>query len=221
MPRPIRAALELFQYGPRNRKKTDMMILRYSAASPYARKIRIAADLLGLADRIEIVTASTADPNDTLRTQNPLGKIPTLVLEDGSALYDSRVIAEYLDHLAGGGKLIPADPSRRFEALRLQALGDGINDAALLIRYETATRPAELRDPAAIELQQGKIDRALAALEAAPPGGPADLGQIAVACALGYLDLRFEGAWRAKHPRLLGWLADFGANVPAFAATQA
>jgi glutathione S-transferase len=196
-----------------------MMTLRYSAASPYARKIRIAADLLGLEDRIEVVAASTADPNDTLRTQNPLGKIPTLILEDGSALYDSRVIADYLDHL-GGGKLIPADPERRFDVLRLQALGDGINDAALLIRYETATRRPELRDPEAIALQQGKIDRALATLDSAPPSGATDIGQIAVACALGYLDLRFEGAWRAQHPRLAAWLADFEAKVPAFAATR-
>ncbi len=196
-----------------------MMILRYSAASPYARKIRIAADLLGLADRIEIVAASTADPADTLRSQNPLGKIPTLILEDSAALYDSRVIADYLDHL-GGGRLIPPAPGR-FEALRLQALGDGINDAALLIRYETAMRRPELRDQDAIDLQQGKIDRALKMLEAAPPTGEVDIGQIAVACALGYLDLRFEGAWRAKHPKLVPWLADFAAKVPAFEATKA
>ena len=198
-----------------------MMILRYSPASPYARKIRIAAELLGLSDRIRIEPASTADPNDSLRIQNPLGKIPTLILADGSSLYDSRVIADYLDHLSGGGKLIPADPDKRFVALRLQALGDGVNDAALLIRYETATRPAALRDPAAIALQQGKIDRALATLEAAPPAGPPDIGQIALACALGYLDLRFEGAWRQTHPRLAAWLADFCAAVPAFEATKA
>jgi glutathione S-transferase len=197
-----------------------MMTLRYSAASPYARKIRIAAELLGLGGSIEIVAASTTDPGDTLRQQNPLGKIPTLILEDGSALYDSRVIADYLDHL-GGGKLIPAEPARRFEALRLQALGDGINDAALLIRYETATRRAELRDQDAIDLQQGKIDRALASLDSAPPSGAVTIGQIAVACALGYLDLRFEGAWRAKYPKLVAWLAAFEMQVPAFAATRA
>jgi glutathione S-transferase len=198
-----------------------MMILRYSAASPYARKIRIAADHLGLSDRIEIVAASTTDPDDPIRIQNPLGKIPTLILEDGSSLYDSRVIADFLDHLAGGGALIPADPARRFAALRLQALGDGINDAALLIRYETATRRPELRDPDAIALQQGKIDRALATLESAPPAGALDIGQIALACALGYLDLRFEGAWRANHTRLVAWLADFAAAAPAFEATKA
>lgn len=198
-----------------------MMILRYSPASPYARKIRIAAELLGLADGIEIVAANAADPSDSLRAQNPLGKIPTLVLDDGSSLYDSRVIADYLDHLAGGRTLIPADPAQRFEALRLQALGDGVNDAALLIRYETFTRPEALRHKESIELQQGKIDRALSALEAAPPSGAVDIGHIAVACALGYLDLRFAGAWRKAHPGLAAWLVDFSAKVPAFEATGA
>ena len=198
-----------------------MLILRYSPASPYARKIRIAADLLGLAEKIEIVAADAADPADSLRRQNPLGKIPTLILEDGSALYDSRVIAEYLDHLAGGGRMIPAVPSARFTALRLQALGDGINDAALLIRYESFSRPEGLRYDEAIALQQGKIDRALGALDAAPPAGAVDIGHIAVACALGYLDLRFAGAWRGEHQRLVAWLEKFARDIPAFEATKA
>ncbi len=198
-----------------------MLVLRYSPASPYARKVRIAADLLGLSERIEIVAADAADPADSLRRQNPLGKIPALILEDGSALYDSRVIAEYLDHLAGGGWMIPADPSARFAALRLQALGDGVNDAALLIRYENFSRPEALRYDEAIAHQQGKIDRALDALEAAPPAGPVDIGHVSVACALGYLDLRFAGEWREKHPRLVAWLEKFARAIPAFEATKA
>ena len=197
-----------------------MLVLRYSPASPYARKIRIAADLLGLTERIEIVAADAADPADSLRRQNPLGKIPTLILEDGGALYDSRVIAEYLDYLAGGGRIIPLDPSRRFAALRLQALGDGVNDAAVLIRYEMVNRPEALRYGEAIALQQGKIDRALETLNAAPPAGPVDIGHIAVACALGYLDLRFAGVWRENHPGLVVWLENFARTVPAFAATK-
>ncbi|TLG79131.1 glutathione S-transferase [Methylocystis sp. B8] len=198
-----------------------MLVLRHSPASPYARKIRIAAHMLGLSERIEVVAADASDPADSLRRQNPLGKIPTLILEDGSSLYDSRVIAEYLDHLAGGGRIIPAEPAARFTALRLQALGDGINDAALLIRYETFNRPEALRYDEAIALQQGKIDRALDALEAGPPAGSIDIGHIAVACALGYLDLRFAGAWREKHPRLMAWLEKFARAVPAFDATKA
>ncbi len=198
-----------------------MLILRYSPASPYARKIRIAADILGVTDRIEIAGVDLADPTDSIRSQNPLGKIPALVLEDGSSLYDSRVIAEYLDVLAGGGKLFPADPARRFPALRLQALGDGINDAALLLRYEHSARPPANRHAPTIELQQGKIDRGLAALESAPPGGPVDIGHIAVATALGYLDLRFEGEWRRGYPNLVAWLDAFSAATPSFAATKA
>lgn len=197
-----------------------MLILRHHPASPYARKVRIAADLLGLSERIATTVADATDPADSLRRQNPLGKIPTLILEDGSALYDSRVIAEYLDHLAGGG-VFPVDPSARFAALRLQALGDGVNDAALLIRYETFSRPEALRYGEAIAHQQGKIDRALDALDAAPPAGPVDIGHIAVACALGYLDLRFAGEWRAKHERLVAWLEKFARAVPAFEATKA
>jgi glutathione S-transferase len=198
-----------------------MLILRYSPTSPYARKIRIAADILGVTDRIEIAGVDLSNPADSIRAQNPLGKIPALALEDGSSLYDSRVIAEYLDHLAGGDKLFPADPARRFAALRLQALGDGINDAALLVRYENASRPGALRYEAFIELQQGKIDRALAALEAAPPRGAVDIGHIALATALGYLDLRFDGAWRVGHPGLVFWLDDFARDTPSFEATKA
>ncbi|AZG76728.1 glutathione S-transferase family protein [Methylocystis rosea] len=197
-----------------------MLILRYSPASPYARKIRIAAELLGLSERIEIAAADAADPADSLRLQNPLGKIPTLILEDGSALYDSRVIAEYLDQLAGAGRIIPRESTARFGALRMQALGDGINDAALLIRYETFNRPEALRYDEAIALQQGKIDRALGALDAAPPTGSVDIGHIAVACALGYLDLRFSGAWREDHQHLVSWLKEFARAVPAFDATK-
>ena len=197
-----------------------MLTLRSSIHSPYARKLRIAAAVLGLSDRIAIAGVDLADPNDSIRTQNPLGKIPTLALEDGSTLYDSRVIAEYLDHLAGGGKLFPAETARRFTALRLQSLGDGLCDAALLIRYENFSRPEALRHAETIALQQGKIARALAALEAAPPSGPIDIGHIAVACALGYLDLRFGGEWRGAHPRLVAWLDDFAAKVQAFEATK-
>lgn len=198
-----------------------MPTLRYSPASPYARKIRLAAAVVGLEDRIAITPADTADPNDSLRKQNPLGKIPTLLLDDGQSLYDSRVIAEYLDAMAGGGRLFPADPARRFAALRLQALGDGICDAALLIRIETFSRPEALRWPEAVALQQGKIDRALEALEAAPPAGDIDIGHLAVACALGYLDLRFDGAWRNVCPKLAAWLTSLEAKVPAFGATKA
>src|SRR5215470_8227054 len=184
------------------------MILRSAAASPFVRKVRIAASILGLDGRIKIEPADTANPSDSVREQNPLGKIPALVLDDGMVLFDSRVILDYLDHLAGGGRIVPAEPKARFEALRLQALADGLMDASILLIYEGRWRPAEKHEAKWTEHQAGKVTRALAALEAAPPvlDAPPDVGQIALACALGYRDFRFEGTWRKDHPRLVAWL---------------
>lgn len=195
------------------------MILRTAPASPFGRKVKIAAALLGLDKALHIVDADTMSPDDSIRRENPLGKIPTLILDDGTTLYDSRVIVEYLDHLAGGGRLIPAEPSLRFRALTLQALADGVADAALLQVYEGRWRAAEHRDARWVDHQAGKVSRALLALEAALPSGPTDVGQVALACALGYLDLRFAGEWRAAHPQLAAWLDAFAATVPAFGAT--
>jgi glutathione S-transferase len=197
-----------------------MLILRSSPTSPFGRKVRIAIAELGLEERIEVVPADTNDPTESLRRQNPLGKVPTLVFEDGSTLFDSRVIVEYLDHLAGGGRLFPAAEAR-FAQLRLQALADGICDAGLLQVYEVRLRAPEMRSPVWTENQAGKIARALAALEAAPPAYDRPrIGEIALACALGYLDLRFDGAWRADHPALVAWLDGFADKVPAFEATR-
>jgi len=220
-----------------------MLTLRSSPASPFVRKVTIAAAVLGLDREIAVELADPVDPADTVRQQNPLGKIPALVLDDGggtppmleagTVLFDSRVILEYLDHRAGGGRIIPKDAGARFAALRLQALADGLMDASILLVYEGRWRPAERHEPKWIDLQAGKVARALAALEAGmapstPMQGigyagldmPPTVGQIALACALGYLDLRFEGRWRADHPRLVAWLDRFAARVPAFAATR-
>ena len=196
-----------------------MFVLRYSKASPYARKVRIAADVCGLSNLISIKETDTKDPANRLRDENPLGKIPVLILEDGAALYDSRVIIEYLDVYSGGGKLIPHDIKRKFVALKYQSLADGINDAALVIRHEIAVRRSELRDDEFILYQQEKIGRSLKALVQSPPQGPLDIGHIAVACALGYLDLRFEGKWRHIAPSLVDWLADFSTKTPSFNET--
>jgi glutathione S-transferase len=197
-------------------------LLRSSPASPFGRKIKIAIAVLALPP-FEIVVTNTLDPSDPVRDDNPLGKIPTLVLEDGTTLYDSRVILEYLDLHAGGDRIIPADPSRRFAVLRQQALADGICDAALLQVYEGRFRTVDKQDAAWLDHQSGKVDRGLGALEAAglvDQGATPDLGQIAIACALGYLDLRFNGDWRASHPQLVAWLQRFEAAVPSYAATR-
>jgi glutathione S-transferase len=199
-----------------------MMVLRSSPASPFGRKVRIAISLLGLDDRIEVRATDLNDPADTIRVQNPLGKIPVLMLDDGTAYYDSRVILDYLDHLAGGGRIVPRPAPARFAALRLQALCDGILDACVLLVYEDRYRPADKQVQAWIDRQAGKVARGLAALEAAPPAldGTPHVGQIALACLLGYRDLRFGGTWRKDHPRLLEWHDEFAAGVPAFAATK-
>jgi len=198
-----------------------MLILRSSATSPFGRKIKIAVAVLGLKDRISVVMADTLDPADSIRNQNPLGKIPALILEDGTVLFDSRVIAEYLDFMAGGDRIIPPAPAR-FETLRLQALADGIADAGVLRIYEARFRPVEMRSQVWLDHQTGKIERGLAALESgtlphihhAP-----DIGAIALACALGYLDLRAAG-WRSDHPKLAAWVDAFEQAVPAFAETR-
>lgn len=197
------------------------MHLHSSPASPYTRKVKIAVSVLNLSDRVQDLPTDTSNPESPLHGNNPLGKIPTLVLDDGSALYDSRVIVEYLDHVAGGGKLLPTEPKARFAALRLQALADGICDAALLIVYEGRYRSENERSKSWIDMQRAKIDRSLAVLEAnVPSAGPVSIGEIALACALGYLDLRLGGAWRADHPNLVTWLAGFSAAHPVFEATR-
>ena len=199
-----------------------MMILRSAPASPFGRKVRIAASVLGLADKIDVHDTDLNDPADAIRAQNPLGKIPALILDDGTAYYDSRVIADYLDHLAGGGRIIPRDATARFATLRLQALCDGMLDAGILMVYENRYRPAGLRSQAWLDRQAGKVARGLAALEASPPrlDPVPDIGQIALACVLGYGDLRFDGRWRKDHPRLLAWHDKFAALVPAFGETK-
>ncbi|WP_036258675.1 glutathione S-transferase N-terminal domain-containing protein [Methylocapsa aurea] len=198
-----------------------MMMLRSSPASPFGRKVLIAAALAGLAGRIQTVAADTSDPADTIRQQNPLGKIPALILADGTVYFDSRVIVEYLDHLAGGDVLIPTESEARFRALTLAALADGIADAALLLVYEERLRDAAKRDPKWVALQDEKIQRGLQAFEKTLPAGRRDIAHIGLACALGYLDLRFKGTWRGDHPHLTQWLEAFAAEVPAFEATRA
>ena len=196
------------------------MILRSSPASPFGRKVKIAAALLDLGPRIDVVEAETASPEDSLRRENPLGKIPTLILDDGSTLFDSSVIVQYLDGLAGGARLLPAEFAGRIAALRLEALADGITEAALLQVYEGRWREPETRSAAWFDHQAGKVTRGLAALEQDPPAGPITCGHVALACALGYQDLRFGHGWRDTHPTLVAWLAGFAEAVPAFEATR-
>ncbi len=194
-----------------------MLKLRSSPTSPFGRKIKVAAHFTG--HKLEVLPSDTMDPGDPLRRDNPLGKLPTLLLENGYTLYDSRVIAEFLDHDAGGNKIIPASWPQRMDVLKLQALVDGIVDAAILQLYEGRFRPQERHEPAWIAHQAGKVERGLDALEAKPPkaGAEPDIGVIALACALDWLNFRFSQLMKDKYPGLHGFMADFSAQHPSFA----
>jgi glutathione S-transferase len=201
-------------------RNQGLLTLRSAEPSPFGRKVRIAAAMLGLDDRIAIEAADTINPDPALLHQNPLGKIPALILPNGDALYDSAVIVEYLDWLAGGGKIIPIEPEARFRSLTGQALADGIMEAAILLRYEALWRDVQHRSDAWTAHQQGKIDRGLEAFEASAPEEISDIATIALACALGYLDLRFGGEWRPKHPDLVRWQESFAEAEPSFEGTR-
>jgi glutathione S-transferase len=190
------------------------MKLHYNVASPYARKVMAVAIETGQDDRIKPVTRtmSPVKPDADLAADNPLGKVPCLVTEDGAALYDSPVICEYLDSLHDGPKMFPAAGPARWRALRRQAAGDGIMDAAVLTRYETFLRPEERRWPEWIEGQKLKFRRALDSLEAEAEdfGSTVDIGTITIGCALGYLDFRYgDEDWRAPRPKLSAWFERF------------
>ena len=199
------------------------MKIFYAAASPFVRKCLVVAHELGLRERIELVPASAHPINRSapIVAHNPLGQMPTLLADDGTVLYDSRVICEYLNSL-GDGRIVPATGAERWQALIEQSLADGIMDAAVLVRYEQVVRPEPLRWPEWINGQLDKVHSALARIELEAPtfGGRVDIGTIAIGCALGYLDLRFEGRWRKDCPRLVAWLDAFASAVPSFATTR-
>jgi glutathione S-transferase len=189
----------------------------YSAASPFVRKCLVAAHELGLRERLELVPAAAHPVNRDkgIIAHNPLGKIPTLVTDDGAVLYDSRVICEYLN-AQGDGHLVPREGHARWRVLVDQSLADGIMDAAVLARYETALRPEALRWNDWITGQLAKVAAGLDALEAcaAGLGGRVDLGTIAFGCALGYLDFRFAHLnWRARRPHAASWFQGFAARA--------
>ena len=178
-----------------------------SLTSPYARKVRIV-----LAEKkieADFVPENVWTPETTIGQHNPLGKIPCLVMDDGSAVFDSRVIVEYVDTLSPVGKLIPADGRERAAVKTWEALADGLLDAGILTRYEATLRPAEQQSPAWVERQMSKIDAALKSMSIGLGesthchNNQFSLADIAVGCALGYLDFRFPSLdWRAPYPNL-------------------
>lgn len=197
------------------------MKLRYSVTSPYVRKVLATAIEAGLNSRIERVPTDPWSPETDLPASNPLGKVPALELDDGTVLFDSRVICEYLDSLQGGAKLYPESGAARWQALRLAAIGDGISDAAIN-RLLDGRRPENLQSADWQARQQRTMARACDLLEAEVGSldGPVTIGQLSVACALGYLDLRFDAdQWRQGRLALAAWFEIF-AQRPSIATTK-
>jgi len=201
------------------------MKLMYTPQSPFARKVRVAADELGLDGDIELVVqavAPTKENPDYAAKVNPLRKIPTLILDDGRAIYDSTVICEYLDDLAGGGQIIPAPGPDRWDVLTTHALAQGMMEAAVLNRYETWLRPEDYRWPDYAADQWDRIESGLDWFEANAKGlgGPMNITHIALGCLLGYLDFRWPDAgWRDGRTRLTSW-SDWVARRDSFKKTE-
>ena len=199
------------------------MRLHFSSQSPYVRKVMIVAWELGCLSAIETVPAAAhpVQRNAALIALNPLGQIPALELGDGHVLYDSGVICEYLNEICGGATIPAAGPAR-WRALTEQSLGDGMLAAALLARYETAARPPKLQWQVWVDGQLDKANTGLAAIERDVAGlaDRTDIGTITLACALGYLDLRFpDFGWRSRFPGIAEWEMRFGER-PSLKATK-
>ena len=198
------------------------MKLYYSSASPYVRKVLVCAHECGLSNQIELVPTKVvpSEPNRDYARVAPLMKVPSLERDDGSVLFDSAVICEYLDSRSKGPRLFPAPGDARWRALRLHALADGILDAAVLCRYENVVRPAELRWKAWIDGQLLKVDQALDFLE--HNAGELEglhIGAVGVGCALGYLDFRYaDRNWRGGRPKLAAWW-ESASRRPSFEKT--
>jgi len=191
--------------------------LLYASASPYSAKVRMAAAYAGIA--IEAIPVKTAERPAELVGANPLGKIPTLVLDDGQAIFDSRAITQYLNR-ASKNALFPRNPDKRTEAEVLEALADGICDCALAMVYERRSRPEEMVWQPWLDAQWVKISAGLDLLNATPPKLPKKItaGQIALRACLGYLAIRFAGKWEKGHGRLTRWAARFDEKFPELKA---
>jgi len=188
------------------------MLLRHSHTSPFVRKVMVLVHETGLTDRVATETVDGWSEPDHLTKDNPLSMVPTLVLDDGSSLYDSPVICDYLDQQHKGPKMIPVSGEARWQVLREQALADGILDSAVLIFVELGKRPEEKRWDWWLDVKRRAITRSLDQLDSrvSELDGRVDLGTIGIAVALGYLDLRGAvGEWRDGRPALDAWFEGF------------
>ena len=197
------------------------MKLLSSPASPFGRKVKMTIAIKHLKDKVEVITVDATKGDNSLNAANPLGRIPDLITDDGESIHDSHVICEYLDTIGTGPILVPRSGPERWRTLTMASLGDGLIEQALLQVYEGRFRPEGMRVQAWVDRLQSKIDRSLDALEVNPPawGQHPDYGHLTLASALGYMDFRHAGRWRANHPKMVAWLDRFAAAVPAFADT--
>lgn len=198
------------------------MKLMSSPASPFGRKVTMTIAIKNLKDRIEVLHIDATKGDQGLDAANPLGRIPALVLDNGEAIHDSHVICEYLDTVGTGPVLVPRSGPERWRTLTLASVADGMIEQALLQVYEGRYRPENMRVESWVQRLQTKIDRTLAFFEASPPAWSShpDYGHVTFASALGYLDFRHGGRWRAGHPKLVAWLDGFAAVVPSFKASM-
>ena len=197
------------------------MKLHWSPRSPFVRKVMIVAHEHGLVDRIVCVrtVAAMTKPNTELMVDNPLSKIPTLVLGDGTVVYDSPVICEYLDAIGEGIKLFPAEAGARLTVLRRQALGDGFLDLLVLARNERQRAPPSEQHRASAAARTAAVLKSLEREAPALNSTPFSIGHIAIGCALSYLDFRYAGEdWRNDHPGIAAWHSAFAAR-PSVRAT--
>ena len=196
------------------------MKLRSSKFSPFARKVRACAHELGLAGKIELIeTTPTTDAS--LRSQNPLGKVPVLILDDGTAIFDSPLICEHLSEMAGDETIWPHSGKKHWAAIRDQALGDGLSDASVALRGERL-KPEAMQYAPFAERQIAAIKSGLDLLEADCKRleGRVDVGTIAIACAIGHVEVRHADlAWAAERPKLAAWYAAFNAR-PSMSSTK-
>ena len=200
------------------------MQLFYTPASPYVRKVMLSAHVLGFADDLTLETVDWASPDSTDKLAlNPLAKVPALIA-DGKLIADSRVIMEFFDIRAGGGKIIPHDPETRIDVLRQAALIEGMLDASILIVYETRLRPENMVMDSIMQRYRDKIIRGLAMVDASTSsydhGAMPTIADISLAALLDYLDFRDIVAWPDHAPQLADWMASFAAAVPGYQDTM-
>lgn len=198
------------------------MKLMSSPASPFGRKVTMTIAIKNLKDKVEVMPVDATKGDANLNASNPLGRIPALMLDNGESIHDSHVICEYLDTAGTGPILIPRTGPDRWRTLTMGSLADGLIEQALLQVYEGRYRPENMRVESWVARLQSKIDRSLDVLEAAPPAWKdhPDYGHLTLAAALGYMDFRHAGRWRANRPNMVAWLDRFAAAVPSFEASK-